>query len=109
MSEGREEALAFATAVALGGSSGRREKWRGKRGEARREEARAALELGATRGGEGQQVVARGSQKLRAAALQQRSRGAEGQSRGARGRRKREGGSRDWFARIEKSRDLTIN
>jgi hypothetical protein len=56
--------------VALGESSGRREKWRGKRVEARREEARAALELWATRGGEGQQEVARGGWKRRAAALQ---------------------------------------
>jgi hypothetical protein len=63
--------------VALGGSSGRREEWRGKRGEARRGKARAALELGATHGGEGQQEVARGGRKQRAAALQQRSRGAE--------------------------------
>jgi hypothetical protein len=37
------------------------------------------------------------------------SRGAEEQRRGARGRRKREGGPRDWFAKIEKSRDLTVN
>jgi hypothetical protein len=63
--------------VALGESSGRREKWRGKRREARREEARAALELGATRGGEGQQQVARGDRKWQAAVLQQRSIGAE--------------------------------
>jgi hypothetical protein len=77
--------------VALGGSSGRREKWRGKCGEATREEARAALELGATRGCEGQQEVTRGGRKWQAAVLQQRSRGAEGQSRGARGRRKRGG------------------
>jgi hypothetical protein len=69
MSEEREEVPAFATAVALGGSSGRREKWCGKRGDARREEARAALELGATRGGEGQQEVARRGRKRRAAVL----------------------------------------
>jgi hypothetical protein len=36
------------------------------------------------------------------------SRGAEGQSRGARGRRKREGGPRDWVAKTEKFRDLTV-
>jgi hypothetical protein len=52
------------------GSSGRRGEWRGKRGEARRGEARAALELGATRGGETQQEMARGGRKWRAAALQ---------------------------------------
>jgi hypothetical protein len=73
-------------------------------GRARREGARAALELGATRGGEVQQEVARGGRKRRAAVLQQRSR-VEG---GARGRRER-GGPRDLFAKIEKSRDLTVN
>jgi hypothetical protein len=34
--------------------------------------------------------------------------GGRGKSRGARGRR-REGGPRDLFAKIEKSRDLTVN
>jgi hypothetical protein len=41
-------------------SSGTRGEGRGKRGEARRREARAALELGAMRGGEVQQEVAPG-------------------------------------------------
>jgi hypothetical protein len=43
-------------------------------GRAKREGARAALELGATRGGEVQQEVARGGRKRQAAVLQQRSR-----------------------------------
>jgi hypothetical protein len=72
-------------------------------GRARREQARAALELGATRGGEVLQEVARGGQKRRAAVLQQRSR-ARG---GARGRREKGGGSRDLFAKTEKSSDLS--
>jgi hypothetical protein len=76
--------------VAFSGSSSRRGEWRGKRGEARRGKARAALELGATRGGEAQQEVARGGWKWRAAALQQRSRGAEQ----GRQRKKRGGGVR---------------
>jgi hypothetical protein len=92
--------------VALGGSSGRREKWHGKRGEARREEARAALELGATRGCEGQQEVARGGRKRRAVVLQQRSGGAD---QGCQRKKKERRGPRDWFAKIEKSRHLTVN
>jgi hypothetical protein len=88
--------------VAFGGSSGRKGEWRGKRGEARRGEARAALELGATRGGEAQQEVARGGQKWQAAALQQRSRAGAPEE-------EERGGSRDSFAKIEKSRDLTVN
>jgi hypothetical protein len=47
------------------------------RERASRERARAALELGATRGGEVQQEVARGGRKRRAAVLQQRSRAGE--------------------------------
>jgi hypothetical protein len=68
--------------VAFGGSSSRRGEWCGKRGEARRGEARAVLEMGATRGGERQQEVARAGRKRRAAALQQRSRGAEEEENG---------------------------
>jgi hypothetical protein len=54
---------------------------------ARREGARVALKLGATRGGEVQQEVARGGQKWRAAVLQQRSR-AGGRQRKKKGKRK---------------------
>jgi hypothetical protein len=89
--------------VAFGGSLGRRGEWRGKRGEARRGKARAALELGATRGGERQQEVARGGRKWRAAALQQRSRA------GAPEEEERGGVPRGSFAKIEKFRDLTVN
>jgi hypothetical protein len=79
-SEGREEAPAFATVAARCQPAGARaERGNGvaSAGRARREGVRAALELGATRGGEVQQEVARGGRKWQAAVLQQRSR-AEG-------------------------------
>jgi hypothetical protein len=65
-SDGREEVPAFATAAVRCHSAGARageEKGVASAREARRGEARAALELGATRGGEAQQEVARGDRK----------------------------------------------
>jgi hypothetical protein len=106
-SKGREEAPAFATAAARCWPAGARaegENGVASVGRARREGARAALELGATRGGEMQQEVARGSRKWRAAMLQQRSRAG-----GTPEEEEREGGPRDLFAKIEKSRDPTVN
>jgi hypothetical protein len=106
---------AFSTAAARcrpAGAQAGEEKGVASAREGQGGEARAALELGVTRGGEAQQEVARGSRKWRAAALQQRSRGQRGRAgeqRGARGRRKRGGGPRDWFAKTEKSSDLTVN
>jgi hypothetical protein len=72
-SEGKEEVLAFATAAARCHSVGARageEKGMASAREGQGGEARAALELGATRGGEAQQEVARGGRKRRAAAQQ---------------------------------------
>jgi hypothetical protein len=53
-----------------GRSSSRRGNGVASAGRARREGARAALELGATRGGEVQQEVARGGRKRQMAVLQ---------------------------------------
>jgi hypothetical protein len=72
-SEGREEVPAFATVTARCRSAGAREgeeKGVASAREGQGGEARAALELGATRGGEAQQEVARGGRKQRAAAQQ---------------------------------------
>jgi hypothetical protein len=72
-SEGREEVPAFAMAAARCRSVGARageEKGVASAREGQGGEARAALELGATRGGEAQQEVARGGRKWRAAVQQ---------------------------------------
>jgi hypothetical protein len=102
--EGREEAPAFATAAARWRSVGARAG--GENGVAsagRPEEGRLGR-----RSSWGRRVEVKRSRRWRGAAGNG-GRGAEEQSRGARGRRKRGGGPRDWFAKIEKSKDLTIN